>query len=121
AGPSGVPHAPPYDHDLADGLNNLGLQDQSTFPVSDFSNGRGVLLAWMVVASGNTSGSSPDGNGFTIIPNSLFPIQVHGQTHRNGADFDPPADFPVPAQTGLDPAFANVDGATHFPFFFFDN
>lgn len=123
AGPSGVPHAPPYDHDLKDGLANLGIQDQpnDTFKVSDFSNGKGVLLSWMIVASGNTTGSSPDGDGYTIIPNSLFPIQVHGQTHKDGADFDPAADFPVPAQTTLDPAFANVEGATHFPFFFFDN
>jgi hypothetical protein len=121
AGPSGVNHPPPYDHDLKDGLANLGIADKSDFKVSDFSNGKGVLLAWMIVASGNTSGTSPDGAGFTIIPNSLFPIQVHGQTHRNGANFDAAADFPVPAQTGLDPAFANVEGATHFPFFFFDN
>jgi hypothetical protein len=121
AGPSGVAHPPPYDKDLSNGLANLNLQDKSTFSVPEFSNGKGVLLSFMVIADGSTTGTSPDGADLPIIPNSLFPIQVHRQTHRNGANFDAASDFPVPAQTGLDPAFANVEGATHFPFFFFDN
>jgi hypothetical protein len=89
--------------------------------VSDFSNGKGVLLSFMVDATGSTTGTSPDGADLTIIPNAKFPIQLHGIAHHNGTDFDTATDFPIPAQTTLDPAFANVEGATHFPTFFVDN
>src|SRR4051812_23339746 len=60
AGPSGVAHPPPYDQDLSNGLANLGLTDKSTFSVPEFSNGKGVLLSFMVIADSTTTGTSLD-------------------------------------------------------------
>ena len=107
--------------DISNGLKALNLADRSTFTTKDFSNGKGVMLAYMVIANGDATGSSPDYANGPIIPNNKYPIRVHGQTHQNGANFDSASDFPVPAVTTLDPKFAGVDGASHFPFFFFDN
>ncbi len=120
AGP-GDPEAPPYDKDISNGLKALNLTNSSTFSTKDFSNGKGVMLAFMVIASGDATGSSPDYANGAIIPNKEYPIHVHGQSHQNGANFDSASDFPAPAVTTLDPKFAGVDGASHFPFFFFDN
>ena len=62
AGPSGVEHQPPYDQDLGNGLKNLGLKDTTTFPISDFTNGRAPVGMFMIVADGSTTGSSPGGH-----------------------------------------------------------
>ena len=121
AGPSGVEHQPPYDKDLANGITAQGLTEQSVFPISDFSNGRAPLLAFMIVADGSTTGSSPDFASGPIIPNSLFPMNFSIADKKNGVDFSDPGSFPVPSHTTLDPAFANDEGTSHVPFFVFDN
>ena len=87
AGPSGVEHRPPYDKDLANGLASLGLKDQSMFPISDFTNGRGPVGMFMIVADGSTTGSSPDFASGPIIPNSLFPITFSLADKKGGVDF----------------------------------
>jgi len=121
AGPSGAEHQPPYDKDLANGVTSLGLKEQSVFPISDFSNGRGPVGMFMIVADGSTTGSSPDFASGPIIPNSLFPITFALADKKGGVDFSAPGSLPVPSHTTLDPAFANLDGTSHLPFFLFDN
>ena len=117
----GAPHGPPYDREIGDGLASLGLQDRTSFPVSDFSNGRAVILTFMVVADGTETGSSPEFASGPIIPNDVFPITFELADKKNGQDFSEPGSFPVPSHTTLDPAFANLEGTSHFPFFLFEN
>ena len=117
----GAPHAPPYDSELADGVNNLGFDEGVRFATSEFSNGAGVWLAWMNVPAPGTTGSSPDFSSGPIIPNALFPIHFSGIDVHNGKYFSNlgAADVP-PLDANLSPPF-NVDGHSHFPIFFADN
>jgi hypothetical protein len=121
----GTPEAPPYTHDIADGINNAGYRQGPVFAPQQFSNGQGVWLAYMVVPSPASPyfGSSPDFTSGPVIPNSLFPIKVNGVTDHNSAIYDPNlAAFSVPAITDpcVVPAFS-VDGYSHFPIFLADN
>jgi hypothetical protein len=121
----GTPEAPPYTHDIADGVQAAGYAQGTLFGTGQFSNGQGVYLAFMVVPTPSTTniGSSPDFASGPIIQNSLFPISVTGITYRNGAVWDPfLASFDVPAINGppVDPPI-NVDGFSHFPLFAADN
>lgn len=119
----GAPHQPPYDTEFAQGVTNLEYHEGQPFNPSEFSNGNGVWLVWMTVPDPGTTGSSPDFPSGPIIPNSLFPIHVHGVTVRNSASFNPyVADFNVPAlDANIDPRFAGVEGHSHFPVFIADN
>jgi hypothetical protein len=68
-------------------------------------------------------GSSPDFASGPIIPNSLFPISVNGTALRQGKLFDAfliRASVP-PLDGSIDPAFGELDGHSHFPFFVADN
>ena len=121
----GTPEAPPYTHDVASGVRGAGYPEGSQFAQQGFSNGQGVLAAFMVIPTANTSnvGSSPDYALGPIIPNALFPISVNGVTRRDAATYDPAlASFSVPALTDpcVTPAFT-VDGSSHFPIFLADN
>jgi hypothetical protein len=119
----GTPERPPYTHDLADGIEKVGYPGGPLFLPSQYSDGVGVFLAYMVVPSitSRNFGSSPDFTRGPIIPNALFPISVTGVAYRNGAVYDPNlADFSVPALNTIVPPFA-VDGSSHFPIFIFDN
>jgi hypothetical protein len=121
----GTPKAPPYTHDIADGVTTAGYRQGPVFGPQQFSNGQGVWLAYMVVPTSTSPyvGSSPDFASGPVIPNSLFPINVNGVTRHNSASYDPNlAAFSVPAITDpcVVPAF-NVDGYSHFPIFLADN
>jgi len=121
----GTPKAPPYTHDIADGVTPAGYRQGPVFAPQQFSNGQGVWLAYMVVPTSTSPyvGSSPDFASGPVIPNSLFPINVNGVTRHNSAMYDPNlAAFSVPAITDpcVVPAF-NVDGYSHFPIFLADN
>lgn len=117
----GTPHNPPYDQELANGVGNAGLVDQSVFLPSEFSNGMGVYVVFMVVPrAGAPTGSSPDFASGPIIPNSLFPMQSSAETHRNGALFSAPFGFTVPPLDAINPPFP-VEGHSHFPLFFIEN
>lgn len=71
--------------------------------------------------AGAVGGSSPEFDSGPIIPNSYFPINVNLANKKEGVDFSEPGAFPVPSATTLDPAFADLDGTSQFPFFVFDN
>lgn len=115
----GVPHAPPYTSEMAQGVAAQGYHQGVRFNQSEFSDGMGVFVVWMNVPAPGTTGSSPDFASGPIMPNELFPIHVEGTTTQNGKMFDPylvNADVPALNTVG----FA-VDGASHFPFYIADN
>jgi hypothetical protein len=121
----GAPHRPPYDSELADGVDDLGFHEGDRFRISEFSGANGVWLVWMNVPMPGTMGSSPDSKFHArIIPNSLFPIHVEGVSYHNNKVFDPfllgPFDVP-PLDENVDPRFAGLDGHSHFPIFNADN
>jgi hypothetical protein len=117
----GAPHQPPYDTELAQGVAAQGFREAHSFSLPEFTNGQGVWLVWMTVPNPGTTGSSPDFASGPIIPNSLFPIHVHGIDIHNGQETPVVADFDVPAlDSSLDPPF-DVDGHSHFPVFLADN
>jgi hypothetical protein len=116
----GAPHLPPYDSELATGVVNEGFHEGVRFNQSEFSNGEGVVLAWMNVPAPGTTGSSPDFASGPIIPNSLFPIRVSASTLHNDKVFSQGFFDVPPLDANLDPPF-DVDGHSHFPFFLVDN
>jgi hypothetical protein len=117
----GQPHNPPYDQEIAQGLSALGISDSAALSASDFSNGQGVNLAFMIVGNGDEVGSSPEFDAGAILPNSLFPLHFDIANKKGGADFSAAGAFDVPSHTTLDPAFADLEGTSHLPFFVFDN
>jgi hypothetical protein len=129
----GVPHPPPYDSELANGVANLGFHEGVHFRSSEFSEGIGVWLAWMNVPMPGVAGSSPDSINSPfhppIIPNTLFPILLRGVSYLNNKVFDPVlaaagdgGPVPIPPLDGnIDPSFAGLDGHSHFPIFNADN
>jgi len=117
----GIPHQPPYTSEMATGVAALGFHEGVHFKMSEFSNGMGVMLAWMVVPAPGTMGSSPDFAYGPIIPNTLFPIHFFYKDLHNGVAFSDNPDATVPPlDSNLIPPF-NVDGHSHFPSFFADN
>jgi hypothetical protein len=119
----GAPHAGPYDKEIGQGVAVNGFVESTTFPIADYSNGMGVLLAFMVVPGpGSATGSSPDFTSGPIIPNAILPLTATFDTFTNGASNDSSGASVVPAvdQIGV-PAFAGLEGYSHIPFFFADN
>ncbi len=117
----GAPHAPPYDSEMADGVEDLAFDEGVRFDTAEFSNGEGVWLAWMNVPAPGTTGSSPDFSSGPIIPNTLFPVNFSGTSEHNGKPFSNlGAAMVPPLDANLNPPF-NVDGHSHFPVFFADN
>jgi hypothetical protein len=120
----GTPEPPPYNHDVAEGVEDAGYPQGHVFAAQQFSNGFGVYLVYMVVPSPTSPnvGSSPDFARGPIIPNSLFPIHVMGVTYRNSQSYDPAlANFSVPALNNNPCPGFNVGGFSHFPIFLADN
>jgi hypothetical protein len=118
----GDPHQPPYKQEMEAGLDIMNFKDSRVFRVSDFSSPNGVWATWMTVPKPGTTGSSPDFKSGPIIPNTLFPIHVAGETYRNNQLWNPwLASFDVPALTGQLSCPFSVDGHSHFPVFIADN
>lgn len=114
----GTPHDPPYDSELADGVDNLGFVEKVAFRSEEFSGGNGVWLVWMNIPDPGTTGSSPDFASGPIIPNSLFPIENCTTVTRDDGKKDGPGCFSVPPLTAkIDPRFRQLDGHSHFPVF----
>jgi hypothetical protein len=118
----GAAHLPPYKHELKAGVQMQGYHEGKRFSGTEFQDGMGVWLAWMVVPRPGVKGSSPDFATGPIIPNSLFPIHVTAVTYQRGKLTNPgTADFNVPPlDENFDPPFS-VDGHSHFPIFIADN
>ena len=118
----GAPHQPPYVHELEGNLDIVNITDSLVFKVGDFSPPNAVWAVWMTVPNPGTTGSSPDFKSGPIIPNTLFPIHVAGQTFRNDQPWDPYLlSFDVPPLTNQLSCPFNVDGHSHFPIFIADN
>ena len=117
----GDPHQPPYKHEMGAGVEIMNFRDTLNFVKKGFKTPNGVWAVWMNVPNPGTTGSSPDFASGPIIPNSVFPIQVTGETYRNHQMWDPYlASFSVPPLSGaLSCPFA-VDGHSHFPVFVAD-
>jgi hypothetical protein len=118
----GIPHDPPYDRELAEGVSRLGLEDRHSFPASAFltESLNGVYLVWMLVPDPGITGRSPDFASGPIIPNSLFPMTLAGVTTRNGEPFNPafiPPSPLAPLDETVAPRFADVEGHSHIPIF----
>ncbi len=117
----GAPHAGPYDQEIGQGVAANGFVEATTFPTTDYSNGAGVFLAFMLVPGpGSSTGSSPDFASGPIIPNALFPLTIDGETFTNGTLNDSLGQFQVPAIDQV-PGFSDLEGHSHIPFFFADN
>ena len=122
----GAPHAPPYRHELAEGLTANDLVDPHLYPVSAFSarSGKGVYLVGMLVPQPGITGRSPDFESGRIVPNTVLPITLEGVAIRNGQLFDPfllPESEIPPLDESVAPRFAGVEGYSHLPFFTADN
>jgi len=118
----GIPHRPPYDHEIDRNLDRTDFRESLVFRVPEFSSPNGVWAVWMVVPRPGSVGSSPDFTAGPIIPNTLFPIHVTGQTFRDNQPWDPfLLDFKVPPLTDQLSCPFSVDGHSHFPIFIADN
>lgn len=115
----GTPHAPPYDHEFANGVAALGFHQDVHFAPSEFSNGAGVYLVFMVVPAPGVTGSSPDFAAGPIIPNAVFPIHTIGTDAHNNKPFSFLGEASVPAIDAI--GFPGLDGHSHFPEFWADN
>jgi hypothetical protein len=118
----GDPHQPPYLKEMEAGLDIMNFRESAVFHVADFSLPNSVWAAWMTVPMPGTTGSSPDFSSGPIIPNTLFPIHLAGETYRNNVLWDPYlGTFDVPPTTGLLCSPFDVDGHSHFPVFYAEN
>jgi len=118
----GAPHQPPYNHEIDSNLDRTDFRESLVFRVPEFSPPNAVWAVWMTVPQPGTVGSSPDFSSGPIIPNTLFPIHVTGQTFRNNQLWDPfLGNFDVPPLTDKLSCPFSVDGHSHFPIFFADN
>lgn len=118
----GVPHQPPYNHEIDRNLDRTDFRESLVFRAPEFSPPNAVWATWMTVPWPGRIGSSPDFKFGPIIPNALFPVQVVGQTFRNNQPWDPYlAIFAVPPLTDQLSCPFSVDGHSHFPLFFADN
>jgi hypothetical protein len=106
----GAPHTG-YATEMGAGVAANGFVDGTTFTMSQYSNGTGVYLAFMLVpAAGAPTGSSQDFGSGPIIPNTVFPMTGTTDTFTNGLKNDETQSFQVPANAGF-------DGYSHIPVF----
>ncbi|HMF39206.1 MAG TPA: hypothetical protein VKQ32_00865 [Polyangia bacterium] len=91
-----VPHAPPYDTELADGLAQTGYQDTGCVPASAFVAPSGVLISGMLIPSANavngTSFEVPTAG--PVIPGGSLVFDA--DLIRNGVVIDPYFDSTYP-------------------------
>jgi hypothetical protein len=107
----GEAHAGPYDQELGEGIASSGFEEGTTFTTAQYSNGMGVLLAFMLVpADGAPTGSSPDFAFGPIIANSILPMQFTADTFTDGVRNDATSSFDVTAIAGF-------EGHSHIPLF----
>lgn len=107
----GAAHVGPYDDELAEGIAAKGFEESTVFTTAQYSNGTGVLLAFMLVpAEGAPGGSSPDFASGPIIANSVFPMKFTADTFTDGVRNDATSSFDLTAIAGF-------DGHSHIPLF----
>lgn len=118
----GDAHQPPYKQEMEAGLDIMSFREARVFGIADFSSPNGVWATWMTVPNPGVTGSSPDFKSGPIIPNTLFPIHVEGQTYRNGQLWNQWLTYmDVPPLTEQLSCPFSVDGHSHFPMFIADN
>lgn len=115
----GAPHPGPYDTEIGQGVAAAGYRESTTFSTSDYSNGNGVYLAFMLVpGAGAPIGSSPDFASGPIIPDTIFPLSAANGTFTNGV-FNDGSALTIPATS--DASLPGLDGYSHIPYFLADN
>jgi hypothetical protein len=104
---------------MGNGVAAAGFVNSTTFSTADYSNGTGVILAFMLVPGPTApTGSSPDFASGPIISNSILPLTFDALTVTNGIDNDT-SSFQVPTTdvAGL----PGLNGYSHIPLFLADN
>lgn len=112
----GESDAPPYDRVLAKAVASRRYAEQGQYTRAQFSAGKGVFLAWMMVPAPGITGSSPDFAMGPVIPRAAFPISVNSLALRDGVTYDPQLYKDEIAFNAPQP-----DGSSHFPIFIADN
>lgn len=117
----GTPHAGPYGQEIGQGVAVSGFVESAVFTTTQYSNGTGVYLAFMLVpGSGSTVGSSPDFASGPILPNALFPLTLDARTFTDEAQNDILGQLQIPAIDQV-PGFQGLAGHSHVPIFLVDN
>lgn len=118
----GDPHDGPYWSELRQGVRDSGFFIGRVLRLSQFRNGNGALLSFMLAPDGTRGmepdqGSSPDFAEGPIISNSIMPITVDSVTSHNSMVYSMPYSAMIPAlDSKLSPPF-DVDGHSHIPVF----
>ena len=119
----GIAHPPPYDDEIYQGLDALGLTPSQAFDDAQFTAPQGVVMVMTLVpwVDGPGVGGSSDFESGPIIRNFEFPIGIEAQLHRDGRPVGPAFTFeyvghdrltPAVTISGVDPPMA-VAGASH--------
>lgn len=118
----GAAHASPYTSEISESYGQQKWKNSSTFLTAEALLPNCVIGVWMVVPSaGSPTGKSPDGDATTIIPNTLFPMAFASEDFADGVKVlgsDSGFEIP-PMDENVDPAFAGVEGHSHYPLFSF--
>ncbi len=92
---SAVPHAPPYDGELAAGLAQTTFVNTGCFPASAFQAPSGVFVAGILVPSA----TAPTGSSYEVASDGPIisgELVVDGDLLRNGVVIDPAFDSTYP-------------------------
>ena len=108
-----VPHAEPFDDEIADAVDDCGFDATSVITSEQFTGPSGVFLGLVLV--GLESGSTPDYEAGSVIPGDKFPMVVDGDVRRDLliVDSDQDRSYPDPMSLGY-----LVDGHSHVPLLF---
>ena len=109
----GTPHAPPYDHELTDGLTAQGIPYGPHRAYEDVLSPRCVFIAMLLIPTADAPvGSSPDFASGPILPSSILPIAYDGMLYAGEMGIDMYFDGTVPLLSALSPP-ASGDGYSH--------
>jgi hypothetical protein len=108
-----VPHAEPFDDEIADAADDCGFAVTSVITSEQFTGPSGVILGLVLV--GLETGSTPDYESGSTIPGDKFPMVVDGDVRRDLliVDSDQDRSYPDPMSLGY-----LVDGHSHVPLLF---
>jgi hypothetical protein len=118
----GIAHPPPYEDEIYEGLDALGITPSQAFDDAQFTAPQGVVMVMTLVPWGDRRvGGSSDFEAGPIISNFEFPIALEAQLHRGGRPVGPAFTFeylghdrltPAVTVSGVDPP-VGVSGASH--------
>ncbi|MBI5503070.1 MAG: hypothetical protein HY907_22685 [Deltaproteobacteria bacterium] len=109
----GTPHAPPYDHEITDGLTAQGIPYGPHRAYEDVLSPRCIFIAMLLIPTADAPvGSSPDFASGPILPSSILPIAYDGMLYAGEMGIDMYFDGTVPLLSTLSPP-ASGDGYSH--------